>query len=142
MLRRTASRSVTTSCPATRAAPAVGRASVHRMLIVVDLPAPFGPRKPKVSPGRTVKSTPRTASTSPYRFSSPPPSPAGTAEIMGTSHHWANPWSRSYASGVSEPDLLTLIRQLGQVTRRAMALHMAEETWAIEAGFRPGCLGV
>ena len=71
MLRRTASRSVRTSWPATRALPAVGRASVQRMLMVVDLPAPFGPRKPKVSPGSTRKSTPRTASTSPYRFSRP-----------------------------------------------------------------------
>jgi DNA-binding MarR family transcriptional regulator len=43
---------------------------------------------------------------------------------------------------VGEPDLMTLTRQLGQVTRRAMAMHMAGERWAIEAGFRPGCLGV
>jgi hypothetical protein len=40
------------------------------MLIVVDLPAPFGPRNPNVSPACTSKSTPRTASTSPNRFSS------------------------------------------------------------------------
>src|SRR2546428_25371 len=33
------------------------------MLIVVDLPAPFGPRKPNTSPVATSKSTPRTAST-------------------------------------------------------------------------------
>ena len=34
--------------------------------MVVDLPAPFGPRKPKVSPVATSKSMPRTASISPY----------------------------------------------------------------------------
>ena len=34
--------------------------------MVVDLPAPFGPRKPKVSPVDTSKSMPRTASISPY----------------------------------------------------------------------------
>ena len=50
MLRRTASRSVAESWPATIAVPAVAFASVQRILIVVDLPAPFGPRKPKVSP--------------------------------------------------------------------------------------------
>jgi len=33
------------------------------ILIVVVLPAPFGPRRPKSSPGRTSKLTPRTAST-------------------------------------------------------------------------------
>ncbi len=38
------------------------------MLIVVDLPAPFGPRKPNVSPVATSKSMPRTASMSPYRL--------------------------------------------------------------------------
>ena len=35
------------------------------MEIVVDLPAPFGPRKPKVSPASTRKEMPFTASTSP-----------------------------------------------------------------------------
>jgi ABC-type multidrug transport system ATPase subunit len=35
-----------------------------RIAIVVVLPAPFGPRKPKISPGATSKSMPRTASTS------------------------------------------------------------------------------
>src|ERR1700721_760115 len=66
MLRRTVSRSETTSWPATLAVPEVGSARVHRILIVVDLPAPFGPRKPKVSPAATSKSMPRTASISPY----------------------------------------------------------------------------
>src|SRR5262245_37072383 len=68
MLRRTSSRSVTESWPATNAAPDVGRASVHSTLIVVVLPAPFGPRKPNTSPGATSKLTPRTASTSPKDF--------------------------------------------------------------------------
>jgi hypothetical protein len=65
MLRRTVSRCRTTSYPATRAPPEVGFARVHRILIVVDLPAPLGPRKPKVSPGWTSKLMPRTASTCP-----------------------------------------------------------------------------
>ena len=65
MLRRTAARSRTTSKPATLASPAVGFASVQRILIVVDLPAPFGPRNPNVSPACTARSRPRTASTSP-----------------------------------------------------------------------------
>src|SRR5258708_28607152 len=66
MLRRTESRSVAVSCPATRAVPDVALASVQRILIVVVLPAPLGPRKPKVSPLVTSKSMPRTAWTSPY----------------------------------------------------------------------------
>src|SRR5919204_91320 len=64
MWRRTSSRSLTTSWPATRAAPPVGLASVQSMLIVVVLPAPLGPRKPNTSPAETSKLTPATASTS------------------------------------------------------------------------------
>src|SRR3984957_5448320 len=71
MLRRTASLSPPASWPATKARPDVALASVHKILIVVVLPAPLGPRKPKVSPLVTAKSMPRTASTSPYRLVSP-----------------------------------------------------------------------
>src|SRR5437867_10950374 len=71
MLRRTSSRRDTTSYPATVADPAVGRANVHSMLIVVDLPAPFGPRKPNVSPCDTSKSMPATASIGPYFLARP-----------------------------------------------------------------------
>jgi hypothetical protein len=54
-----------TSKPLTRAVPDVGCASVQSMLIVVLLPAPLGPRKPKTSPLATANETPRTASISP-----------------------------------------------------------------------------
>src|SRR5437016_14348322 len=37
--------------------PAVGRISPTSMRMVVVLPAPFGPRKPKTSPGRSSKET-------------------------------------------------------------------------------------
>jgi hypothetical protein len=47
------------SKPATTARPPVARIMPVRILTVVDLPAPFGPRKPRISPGATdiVKST-------------------------------------------------------------------------------------
>src|SRR5262245_34264655 len=90
MLRRTASRSTAESWPATIAVPDVAFASVHKILIVVDFPAPFGPRKPKVSPRLTVKSMPRTASTSPYRLTRPEtditvsgPAPSLTCSLAG-----------------------------------------------------------
>jgi len=37
---------MTTSNPATLAVPDAGASSVHRIEIVVDFPAPFGPRNP------------------------------------------------------------------------------------------------
>src|SRR5438105_8491744 len=54
---------VARSQPATRAVPPLGASSVESMRSVVVLPAPLGPRKPKISPRRTSRSTPATAST-------------------------------------------------------------------------------
>ncbi len=45
--------------------PAVGISKVVSIRSVVVLPAPFGPSSPTISPGRTSKSMPRTASTGP-----------------------------------------------------------------------------
>src|SRR5688572_27876648 len=47
--------------PATSAVPAVGRNNPHNIRIVVDLPAPFAPRKPKTSPGWTSNDSRSTA---------------------------------------------------------------------------------
>src|SRR5208283_1659464 len=55
MFWRTASDSRATSRPVTSAWPEVGRNSPHNMRMVVDLPAPFGPRKPNISPGRASR---------------------------------------------------------------------------------------
>src|SRR6266508_3163933 len=85
MRRRTSAWRSTTSKPATLARPALGRSSVHSIEMVVDLPAPLGPRNPKVWPGGTLKLTPRTASTSSNRLIRPSawmaaaPSAAGPA---------------------------------------------------------------
>ena len=50
-----ASGSRPTSTPPTMAVPEVGRSSPHSIRIVVDLPAPLLPRKPKISPGAHVE---------------------------------------------------------------------------------------
>src|SRR5215472_5221134 len=60
---RTPTGSRSRSAPATVAVPAVGWSRVVSIRSVVVLPAPFGPRKPTISPSLTVRSTPRTAST-------------------------------------------------------------------------------
>jgi hypothetical protein len=64
----------------------VGRASVQSMLIVVLLPAPLGPRKPKTSPRATVRETPRTASISPYVLLRSSTSMAGDVEEFMARH--------------------------------------------------------
>src|SRR4051795_6881771 len=78
MARRTAPPSRIASCPATVAAPASGWVSVTRTRTAVDLPAPFGPSSPKISPSGTVNVAPSSACTSPYRFRRPSTTIAST----------------------------------------------------------------
>ena len=53
--------------------------SVVSILTVVDLPAPFGPRKPNTSPASTRRSTPRTASIVAVGLDQPPRLDGGRA---------------------------------------------------------------
>src|SRR5271156_6476562 len=65
MLRLTSSGWVATSNPPTVARPEGGGRRPQRMRMVVDLPAPLGPRNPKISPGATSMETLSTATKSP-----------------------------------------------------------------------------
>src|SRR6266852_4789228 len=56
---------VAMSWPQTIAVPAVGARKPVIIFIVVDLPAPFGPRKPSTSPRGTVKEMSSTALSAP-----------------------------------------------------------------------------
>jgi hypothetical protein len=66
------------SCPAITAVPRVGWRLVERIRSVVVLPAPFGPRMPKISPARQLNDTPSTAFT-------PPPLPLNVLARSRTS---------------------------------------------------------
>src|SRR3546814_12936853 len=55
MLRLAASGSASTSWPQTAMLPEVGDRKPQSIFMVVDLPAPFGPRKPSTSPLATDK---------------------------------------------------------------------------------------
>ena len=57
--------------PLTRTVPLVGRSSPAITRIVVDFPAPFGPRNPVTTPGSTTKLSLSTAALSPYRLVKP-----------------------------------------------------------------------
>src|ERR1700722_12656638 len=72
MRRLTSSGCLLTSKPPTTARPDVGAISPHSTRIVVDFPAPLGPRKPKISPACTSRFNSATAVKSPkclLRFS-------------------------------------------------------------------------
>lgn len=62
MLRALRSRSWYGTTPATCASPEVGVRMPVSILMVVDLPAPFGPSRASSSPGATSKVTSETAS--------------------------------------------------------------------------------
>ena len=51
-----------------RAVPPLAGMKHERIFIVVDLPAPLGPRKPTICPFSTAKETSSIAVTGPYRF--------------------------------------------------------------------------
>src|SRR6056297_1606957 len=70
MLRFTLSGFVFTSTPATLALPPEGGNSPHSIRIVVDLPAPLAPSRPKMLPECTLKVILSTAVKCPKRFSS------------------------------------------------------------------------
>ena len=65
MRRRTSMDWENTSKPAMRAVPPLAAMKHDRIFIVVDLPAPLGPRKPTIVPFSTVKDTSWTAVTGP-----------------------------------------------------------------------------
>ncbi len=67
LIRRRYARSrLNGSKPSTRTLPVVGCSNPESILRVVVLPAPFGPRKPTISPGGTSKDMSSTARTSRY----------------------------------------------------------------------------
>src|SRR5574341_1930268 len=59
------------SWPSTYPVPSVGSSNPQSIRMVVDFPAPFGPRKPETSPFLMVKSTWATARILPNRFVNP-----------------------------------------------------------------------
>src|SRR6202000_1298625 len=68
---RNGSRNDRYGLPSTHTRPASGASNPKIIRIVVDLPAPFGPRKPVTRPGWTEKERSSTASVRPYRLVTP-----------------------------------------------------------------------
>src|SRR5208337_4463288 len=77
MLRRTSTGWRAISNPYTLAAPALGGSIVVSIFIVVVLPAPFGPSRPKIEPAATLKDSSLTAVNDPKRRVKPRVSTAG-----------------------------------------------------------------
>src|SRR5581483_1482180 len=107
LARRAATASRATSKPARRAFPRVGAIVVVSIPTVVDLPAPFGPRRPNTSPAATSKSSSFTASTPPaYVFVSRRTSIAGTSSrvipspfVAGLRHCYDGPRREDVTDG-------------------------------------------
>src|SRR5689334_18056882 len=82
------------SNPATVPLPALGGRMPHSILMVVDFPAPLGPRKPKTYPRATSRLTSFTATKSPKRRVRPRKETAGAFSLpsaTGILHHQDQP---------------------------------------------------
>src|SRR5262249_22076319 len=93
----------TQSTPATFAAPAVGRASPTRILMVVVLPAPLGPTKPRISPRPTDIVSPSRATTLPYLFVRSLVSTTASPGLMRRSPLWLDAWPRGGRRSAAPP---------------------------------------
>src|SRR6266849_5254951 len=71
--------------PSSSIDPEVGGINPVSIRMVVDLPAPFGPRKPKKQPRGTVRLSPSTAALFPYTFRRSRTDMAGESLSMGFS---------------------------------------------------------
>src|SRR5271154_1254586 len=85
--------------------PDVGSSNVVNILMVVDLPAPLGPRKATISPLATLNETPSTAVKSPNFFVKSFTSmifsiPLASISILAWEHHEVAPAKRVYLSYV------------------------------------------
>src|SRR4030065_206952 len=103
-----ASGSVRRSSPAPAPSPPVGESRPHSMRIVVDFPAPFGPRKPKTSPFRTSKLTRLTAMNAPNRFTRSRTTTACSSDgrLTGPSPPWRRAPPRDERAGEERLPLL------------------------------------
>src|SRR3954470_769467 len=84
------------SIPRMRSSPALTGDTAATILIVEDLPAPLGPRKPNASPRRTSTSMPRTASTAGW--------PGRVNDLRSPTAEIIAPLSVSGVVGLTGPD--------------------------------------
>src|SRR5947209_1660423 len=116
--RRTSVDRVSGSSPSIWIVPLVGVSSVVSILIVVVLPAPFGPRKAKISPALTSSEMSLTANTSPYfltRFA---------IRIMGAD---AIESSRGLPLRFTESNREVIMARDKRLSELARSLHRASE---------------
>src|SRR5688572_4666216 len=120
--------------PPMSAAPVVGRTSPSTIRSVVDLPAPFGPRKPVTRPAGTSNVRSRTATTGPNRLPSPrtsivtaTPLPVRPGAVVTRSRHL-----RPTAGAVSPLPQRRDVRPLAGPYRDGMTRWDRLRAWARE----------
>src|SRR5262245_2959153 len=131
-----------TSMPPTVAVPDEGASSPHSMRIVVDLPAPLLPRKPKISPRRTSNETLSTATNWPKRRVRPRTSIAVAGASARTAAALAS--NGALQPGLGEADIGGGARpiQFGLQARDLRVEHVGRRRHARAVAFADHALGL
>ena len=104
------------------------------MRMVLVFPAPFGPKKPKVSPGWTLKSIPSTATSSPKRFWRLRATTGGAA--LTTFHASEMPIARFDLTTGRACDRFPLAKSRGSSDQRDLAFLVGEFEALPDSGAR------
>src|SRR5262249_15294507 len=133
MRRRTSADCSKTSKPHTRTVPEVaGRNPVMTRRVVV-LPAPFGPRKPRISPGWAVKERSWTAARSPYRLLR-----FATSIMCNRVRRWCREENSGALLSIPTPEVKDRARAcplMPTANRRAPRLHLIDGSGYVYRAF-------
>ena len=137
------------STPSRSTVPPSGRTKPDRSSNKVVLPAPLGPMRPTTSPLETDRSTPSTAATDPYRFTSPlaasngasptDTGPGATPGSVGAGvavRIGALSGTSSSGSGVGTTPWESALRPTALASRSCTRVRRATPKWAIPPGTR------
>ena len=108
------------STPSMRALPLSGVSTPYVKRRLVDLPAPFGPSKPVISPSRAVKDTSFTAVMEPKRFTS------DCASIMARAHLGVLPHAAGLYNNLSARENIAYFGSLQGMTRETVRSRTEE----------------
>src|SRR5262249_37152478 len=125
------------SKPATVARPVVGGRRPHSILMVVVLPAPFGPRNPKICPPSTCNDRSATASSVPKRRPSPSVRTTGAVSRPEATDTLTGGGSRGPPRGGGSSGLPSMRWLTGEAATPPARFSIRPASWSLRWSARP-----